>query len=65
MRVTGLVDSPEAMLRPAIALRVLGPRVQTTRSVGRRSDAVGVQPCKRCDDAFGLVAHVHLAVVAT
>ena len=44
MRVTGLVDRPEAMLRPAIALRVLRPRVHATGSAERRSDAVDGQP---------------------
>jgi 2-polyprenyl-6-methoxyphenol hydroxylase-like FAD-dependent oxidoreductase len=44
MRVTGLVDRPEAILRPAIALRVLRPRVHATSSAERRSDAVDGQP---------------------
>jgi hypothetical protein len=42
--VTGLVDRPEALLRPAIALRVLRLRGQATGSAGRRSDAVDGQP---------------------
>jgi hypothetical protein len=44
VRVTGLVDRPEALLRPAIALRVLRLRGRTTGSAGRRSDAVNGQP---------------------
>ena len=46
MRVTGLVDPPEAILRPAIALRVLRPHRQTTTAAQRRSDEVDGQPCK-------------------
>jgi hypothetical protein len=46
MRVTGLVDCPEAILRPAIALRVLRPRVQATSSAERRSDEVDGQSRK-------------------
>jgi 2-polyprenyl-6-methoxyphenol hydroxylase-like FAD-dependent oxidoreductase len=37
MRVTGLVDRPQAILRPAIALRVLRPRLQATSSAERRT----------------------------
>jgi 2-polyprenyl-6-methoxyphenol hydroxylase-like FAD-dependent oxidoreductase len=44
VRVTGLVDRPEALVRPAIALRVLRPRALATRSAERRSDAVDGQP---------------------
>jgi 2-polyprenyl-6-methoxyphenol hydroxylase-like FAD-dependent oxidoreductase len=44
VRVTGLVDRPEALLRPAIALRVLRPRGHATGSARRRSDAVDGQP---------------------
>jgi 2-polyprenyl-6-methoxyphenol hydroxylase-like FAD-dependent oxidoreductase len=44
MRVTGLVDRPEAIMRPAIALRVLRPRVNASGSPERRSDAVDGQP---------------------
>ena len=46
MRVTGLVDPPEAILRPAIALRVLRPHRQATTAAQRRSDEVDGQPCK-------------------
>jgi 2-polyprenyl-6-methoxyphenol hydroxylase-like FAD-dependent oxidoreductase len=35
MRATGLVDRPEAMLRPAIALRVLRPRGHANRTAQR------------------------------
>jgi 2-polyprenyl-6-methoxyphenol hydroxylase-like FAD-dependent oxidoreductase len=43
VRVTGLVDRPEALLRPAIALRTLRRRTQATGSAGRRSDAIDAQ----------------------
>jgi hypothetical protein len=46
MRVTGLVDPPGAILRPAIALRVLRPHPQATTAVERRSDEVDGQPCR-------------------
>jgi 2-polyprenyl-6-methoxyphenol hydroxylase-like FAD-dependent oxidoreductase len=47
VRVTSLVDRPEALLRPAIALRVLHHRVEATGSAGWRSDAVDGEPDMR------------------
>jgi 2-polyprenyl-6-methoxyphenol hydroxylase-like FAD-dependent oxidoreductase len=44
MRVTGLVDRPEAILRPAIALRVLRRRGNAAGAPARRSDVVDRQP---------------------
>jgi 2-polyprenyl-6-methoxyphenol hydroxylase-like FAD-dependent oxidoreductase len=41
MRVTGLVDSPHALVRPAIALRILRVRREATGRAGRLSDAPG------------------------
>jgi 2-polyprenyl-6-methoxyphenol hydroxylase-like FAD-dependent oxidoreductase len=40
MRVTGLVDRPDAILRPAIALRALRPRRRASGSAERRSHSV-------------------------
>jgi hypothetical protein len=44
VRVTGLVDRPEALLRPAVARRVLRARIETSDSAGRRDRAVADQP---------------------
>jgi 2-polyprenyl-6-methoxyphenol hydroxylase-like FAD-dependent oxidoreductase len=44
VRVTGLVDRPEALLQPSIAVRVLRARMQATSSAERHSDAVDGQP---------------------
>lgn len=43
MRVTGLVDRPQAILRPAVALRVLRPRPRATGASERRGDATRVE----------------------
>ena len=51
MRVTGLVDPPEAILRPAIALRVLRPHRRSTTAAQRRNDESTVSRARRCDDA--------------
>jgi hypothetical protein len=37
VRVTGLIDPPEALLRPAIALRVVRPRMSLTRRTTART----------------------------
>ena len=43
VRVTGLVDRPEALLKPSIAVRVLRARMQATSSAERHSDTVDGQ----------------------